>query len=207
MTRFVSYHLEPLSTPKASSRGERHNRCEDNPNNLPLTHRAFGHKHRHIFSLLDCWVEMLVNLGSDTNVKWIWASPNPKASSRDDAFLHTYKVTINHFYNRCGITPIKSNVTMKMYSIILYSRSKHKLWSMNPCNYPCISQIVAKLKTFFFGVGWTFFFQFNTFILCKITFINKDLKIHSTRGDIISLTPQNIVLNTIWDYLNNIFTH
>jgi hypothetical protein len=38
-------------------------------------------------------------------VGWSWASLTPKASSRGEAFPHTYKLTTSPFHNRCGTTP------------------------------------------------------------------------------------------------------
>jgi hypothetical protein len=50
---------------------------------------------------LETWVRML-DVISDG---WSWASLTPKASSRGEAFPHTYKVTTSPFHNRCGTTP------------------------------------------------------------------------------------------------------
>lgn len=67
-----------LSIPKASSNGETflhtykvtigpfHNEYRITPT-FSASHGALGRKHWHMFSLLlDCWVEMLINLGSNT---------------------------------------------------------------------------------------------------------------------------------------------
>jgi hypothetical protein len=104
-------------TPKASSRGEAfphtyklttspfHNRCGTTPTISPSHIGPWVGAATTRFSRGLLGRDLLVNLGSDTSVGWSWASLTPKASSRDEAFPHTYKLTTSPFHNRCGTTP------------------------------------------------------------------------------------------------------
>jgi hypothetical protein len=106
-------------TPKASSRGEAfphtyklttspfHNRCGTTPTISPSHIGPWVGAATTRFSRGLLGRDLLVNLGSDTSVGWSWASLTPKASSRGEAFPHTYKLTTSPFHNRCGTTPTK----------------------------------------------------------------------------------------------------